>query len=381
MVVSLVLALFPVSGWSEAGAGEKTKQLNALQQRITSVQKSLEDIENKKNSVRADLRDNERLYGEISNTLKRLNDEIGAQEKRLQEVRLQRDRKKQMIVRYRALLVRQIRSAHAMGRQERLKLILNQEDPPKIGRLLAYYNYFSKERVAQIKAFRELLEALQLSEQELLTGTESLIRLQNDEEVEAKSLKASRKARKSLLAKLDKDYRNRNSELIQLKNDERQLQRLIKSVQKAARDVPFEPGTKKSFARLRGRLPWPVRGKLVERFGSRTPSGRLNGVLIRAKDGEPVRAVSDGRVVYADWLVRYGLLLIVDHGKGYMTLYAFNQSLFKSVGDTVRSGDQIATVGRSGGRSVPALYFEVRKNGKPANPMKWCKKVRKGYVG
>lgn len=378
IVFSLVFATLPGSGWGEVETEGKKKQLEALQGRIRSLQSALEDLENKKDSVRAELRDNERLYGNISNALKRLDDDIALQEQRLRKVRQDRDLNQRKINGYKSSLVRQIRATHAMGRQERLQMVLNQEDPSQAFRQLTYHNYFNNARVAEIKAFHAILEQLKTNEQELLAGADRLIRLQKDQEAEAASLEESRKARNLLLAKLDWDYRDRNSELKQLRQDEHQLQSLISSVEKAAEEVPFESGTKKSFSKLQGRLQWPVKGKLVQSYGSRTPSGQSNGVLIRAREGEPVRVISDGRVVYADWLVRYGLLMIVDHGKGFMTLYAFNQSLYKSVGDTVKSGEQIATVGRSGGRSIPALYFEVRRNGKPVNPIEWCKKVDKG---
>ncbi|MCI0654412.1 MAG: peptidoglycan DD-metalloendopeptidase family protein [Methylococcaceae bacterium] len=381
IVFSLVFTGCPESGWSEVETEEKKKQLEVLQGRIRLLQSTLDDLENKKNSVRAELRDNERLYGNIFNALKRVKDDIAAQEQRLQKVRRDRDLSQRKMTGYKSSLVGQIRATHAMGRQERLQMILNQDDPSKAGRQLAYHNYFNNARVAEIKAFHAVLEELKTSEQELLAGTERLIRLQQDKEAEADSLEESRKARNLLLAKLDRDYRDRNSELKLLKQDEHQLQSLIQSVEMAAKEAPYDPGTKQSFLNLQGRLHWPVRGKLVQRYGTKTHWGQSNGVLIRAREGEPVRVISDGRVVYADWLVRYGLLMIVDHGKGFMTLYAFNQSLYKSVGDTVKSGEQIATVGRSGGRSIPALYFEVRKNGRPVNPMKWCKKVAKDDVG
>ena len=381
IVFSLVLTAAPCAAATEVETGEKKKQLEALQERIQSVQRALDDLENKKNSVRAELRENERAYGNISSALKRLNDDIIVQEKRLQDIRRERKSNQRELLRHRSVLVKQIRATYAMGRQERLQLILNQEDPLKVGRLLTYYNYFNNARAEQVTAVQLLLEELRAGETELISGGERLMRLKKDKEAEAQSLDASRKARELLLSKLDRDYHDRNTELKQLKQDERQLQSLIESVEKAAREVPFDPGVQKSFSNLAGRLQWPVEGKLVQGFGSRTPSGKSRGVLIRAREGDPVRAISAGRVVYADWLVRYGLLMIIDHGKGFMTLYAFNQSLYKSVGDTVKPGDQIATVGRSGGRSIPALYFEVRKNGKPVNPLKWCEKVRKGRVG
>ncbi|MCK5122394.1 MAG: peptidoglycan DD-metalloendopeptidase family protein, partial [Methylococcales bacterium] len=144
---------------------------------------------------------------------------------------------------------------------------------------------------------------------------------------------------------------------------------------------PLEEGSVKEFAKLKVKLPWPVKGRLVKKFGAHRSGSRWDGVLIQAKEGANIKVVTRGRVVYADWLRGYGLLTIIDHGKGYMTLYAFNQSLYKSVGDWVDAGAVIATVGQSGGQSSAGLYFGVRRKGKPVDPVKWCRKVRRGKVG
>ncbi|MCI0654804.1 MAG: peptidoglycan DD-metalloendopeptidase family protein [Methylococcaceae bacterium] len=378
IVFSLLFAILAVTGRAEIEPAQKNKQLESLRQRIRALQSGLDDLGNKKHSVRTELRDNERLYGRLSNTLRQLNDEFTAQEKRLRSVRRERDLNQQKILDHKASLVGQIRAAYAMGRQERLQLILNQQDPLKVGRMLAYYGYLNNARVAQVKAFHAILEALRDSEQELLAGNERLRRLQKDQKAKLKSLEISRSDRNVLLAKLDRDYRDRQAELKQLKQDERALQSLIESLQKLVKEAPYDPEPKKSFSNAQKRLQWPVHGNLLQSYGSKTASGRSNGVLIRAREGDPVRAVSDGRVLYADWMVHYGLLIIIDHGRGYMTLYAFNQSLYKSVGEPVTSGEAIATVGHSGGRSIPALYFEVRKNGKPVNPVNWWKNAHNG---
>jgi septal ring factor EnvC (AmiA/AmiB activator) len=372
-------ALCSHSVWG--GPDASRKQLQQLQQRIHAIQQELGGIRDKKDSARSALRENERRQGQMANALKRLNDQIRQQQNKLEQIRLERNRNQERISHYKKSLARQVRSAHAMGRQERLKLLLNQQDPVKAGRLLTYYDYFNNARVEQIRVFDELRQGLQLKEQKALAGSQNLRRFQKQKQTEVELLARSRKARKVLLSGLDSQFQSRNNKLQQLKDDERSVQQLIRSVEQAALDLPFDDGETKSFAVLRGRLPWPVKGQLSERFGSQTAAGRLNGVLITASEGDSVRVVSDGRVVYADWLPRYGLLMIVDHGNGYMTLYAFNQSLYKVVGDRVKAGNQVATVGRSGGRSAPALYFEVRKAGKPLNPQKWCRKSRKGHVG
>jgi murein hydrolase activator len=381
IVCSLIFLLFPGSGFGQDESGHKREQLDNLQQQIQLLQRTLDQLVDKKSSVRAELRENERLYGTVAAALKRLNDQIEGQEKSLRKLRNERDLNQKKSLQLKQSLARQIRAAHAMGRQERLQLILNQQEPVKLERLWTYYSYVARARVDDLNELRATLERLQTSEQELTAAGERLIELKKEKQTEAASLAQSSQERQVLLAKLDREAQEQGSELDRLKQDERRLQNLILAVQNAAKDVQFQPRSNKSFANSRGRLQWPVKGKLVQDFGVATASSQSNGVLIRASEGDPVHAVADGQVIFADWLVRYGLLMIVDHGKGFMTLYAFNQSLYKSVGDTVKSGEQIAAVGRSGGRPIPALYFEVRENGRPINPMHWCIKVHNGKVG
>ena len=377
----VALGLLCVSGQVFANKTTKSGELHEVQARIKAIQKTLGNLELKKNSLTAQFRDSERLYGEISAVLRALKQDMSEQEKQLFDVRRRRDEGKESIRAQKGALIKQIRAAHAMGRQEPVKLVLNQEDPAKVSRLLMYYDYFNGARLAQLNSFATALKALQKSEVELLQRSENLKQLRQGKKVELKSLAETREVRKNLLAKLETEYKDRSSELKRLKTDERRLQKLLRSIARAIDDVPFRSGKSKPFGKLRGKLNWPVKGRLLKRFGNRKVAGRWEGVLIGAKEGTQVRAVSKGRVVYADWLRGYGLLIILDHGKGYMTLYAFNESLYKEVGDKVDAGDAISTVGRSGGRSQPELYFEIRKKGKPVNPVKWCKKVRKGRIG
>ena len=243
------------------------------------------------------------------------------------------------------------------------------------------YEYLSKARLIRLKKIEGNLLALnKLEVQEALEVQELKVILEQ-KQIEQAALGDIKKTRAQLLAKLDKDVRTKKEQLSRLKENEKKMQGLIASLQKAMDDFKFEAVPAKPFAKLRGQLPWPIKGKLRKKFGSKRGESRWDGVLIDAKEGAEIHAVTRGRVVYADWLRGYGLLAIIDHGKGYMTLYAFNQSLFKEVGDWVDAGDVIATVGKSGGRNQPGLYFGIRKKGKPVNPVKWCRKVRKGRVG
>ena len=382
-ITACLITLGAVAVPHEAFAEKRTdsQKLQQVQARIKAVQKTLEGLQLKKSSAMAQLRDSERSYGDISVILAELEKDVGEQEAELADIGMRRDNAKASILEQKVDLVKQIRAAHAMGRQQRVKLFLNQEDPIKLSRLMMYFDYLNGARLSQVNSFENALNILRISETELLQRSESLKRLRKDKQVELESLARQRTVREKLLVKLDSEYKDRSTELHQLRTDEKRLQKLLRSIERAIVDVPFNSGKAQPFGKKRGKLSWPAKGKLLKRFGNRRVSGRWEGVLIGAKEGAQVRAVSQGRVVFADWLRGYGLLIILDHGDGYMTLYAFNESLYKVVGDNVATGDEIATVGHSGGRTQSGLYFEIRKKGKPVNPIKWCRKVRKGHVG
>jgi septal ring factor EnvC (AmiA/AmiB activator) len=189
------------------------------------------------------------------------------------------------------------------------------------------------------------------------------------------ALETSRRERGELLADLNRDIHNTKQRLSQLKEDEQSLQELVKRLRRALAEIPSPRGPGKSFAQLKGRLRLPAEGAIAARFGMPRQVGQLKwqGILIDAPDGADVNAVAAGRVVFADWLRGFGLLLIIDHGDGYMSLYGYNQGLHKNVGDSVKAGELIATVGNSGSHSQSGLYFEIRHQGSPVDPLLWCK--------
>ena len=189
-------------------------------------------------------------------------------------------------------------------------------------------------------------------------------------------MEASRKERKKVVRSLKAEIKSKGQQLDGLLADEQELKSLLQALTEALSDIPAAPGDHKPFAKLKGKLKWPTSGRRLKAYGEsrRIGSLRWQGVVIAGKEGQEVKAVSHGRVAYADWLRGYGLLLIIDHGDGYMTLYGHNQSLFREVGDWVEKGEVIAAVGNSGGIDNHALYFEIRKDGKPTDPIRWCRR-------
>lgn len=376
-----VSSVGPMLAESSFAKDEEAKALAGIRARIEKIKQRLDAMESQKTTLTAQLSNIEQRYGKMARALRRLEHQATEQAKRLAEVKRQRDRSAEAIRQHRNSLSGLVRAAHAMGRQERVKLILNQENPVQASRILAYYNYLNKAKIAQIRKVHKDLKSLELAEMEVQSESGRLEGLLERKKKEQEALEQVRESRIALVRQLDEKIEDRKNRLAILKEDELRLKGLVESIQEVLDDAPFKPGPAKPFKQARGQLPWPVGGVIKERFGEQRAASRSDGVLIAANEGADVHAVSRGRIAYADWFRGYGLLIIIDHGDGYMTLYAFNQSLYKYVDDWVEAGEVIAGVGFSGGRVDPGLYFEIRKHGKPEDPVTWCRKERNGRVG
>jgi septal ring factor EnvC (AmiA/AmiB activator) len=398
--------------WALPARGDTAKapSLVEVQSQIQQVGDDVKSLGAEKSRLLEQLQKLERQYGELANSLRAIKTEIRQQEQALQEVRnksvaTQKDMRSQE-----KELEGLIKSVYAMGGdKEGLKVILNQHNPAVSSRMLVYYDYISKARLQKLQAMAEDFKVLRQLEAQKDTETQLLQVSLEKKQQETEAMQALKKQREALLANIQQDYTSKSVQLAGLMHDEKKLQALVASLQKTddneaheravepervleKREKPTEqpqPPKKSeaspvrepaglSFAELQGKLPWPVQGAITDRFGSRRYETTWDGVVISAREGADIHAVNAGRVVYADWLRGYGLMIIVDHGKGYMSLYAFNQSLHKSVGEHVRAGDTLASVGRSGGRADAALYFGIRKKGRPIDPEQWCRKPAKG---
>ena len=358
----------------------KGKELIQTQTQIKQVVENIEQIKVREGTLIKRLAEIERQYGKLVRS-------VASLQQRIQNTREQLKRLRSEIVVQQAEvreqsqgLAGQIRSAYAMGRQERLKLMLNQQDPVRSSRMMVYYGFLNKARLERLKQVKISLQKLAQLQGRRVVEEEKMLSLLNSSQKEKREIADTIAQRNALLVKLRADVKLKTRELTQLKGSERKLKKLILKLQQAMDDFPHDLEPAQPFAKLKGDLAWPINGKLVNRFGSERADSRWDGVLIDAREGLEIKAVTRGRVVFADWLRGYGLLTILDHGDGYMTLYAFTQSLYKDVGDWVEAGDVIATVGKSGGRNHAGLYFGIRKDGKPVNPVEWCKKARNGRV-
>lgn len=304
--------------------------------------------------------------------LDRLRGERRTREQRRADLALEKQRREAELARERAELAAQIRAAYLIGRDEPLKMFLNQEDPNRAERMFIYYGYFGRARAGQLAAIEANLREIELLDASLETERERILRLEQEQRDEVTRLDKARAERGQVLASLTAEARARNASLQRLQREQAALERLLRELRRAAPQFPTD--SRSPFAGMRGKLAWPTTGRIESRFGERRAGTvKWDGVVIAAPRGTPVRAIYRGRVVYADWLAGLGLLMIIDHGGGYLSLYGHNEQLFRAVGDQVAAGDTIAGIGDSGGRARPGLYFEIRQAAKPLDPAPWFK--------
>jgi len=354
---------------------QKEAELRRLNDRIERVRKSVnKDIE-KRDRLGAQLRDAELGVQDARRRLEELRAQRIAGEARLEELERERARRAGDLAAERGALEGELRVAYVNGREEQLKLLLNQQDPASAGRMLAYYGYFGRARVERIGRIRDQLEHLALVRERIEAESRRLAELEARQEQEVAALREAQDRRTRTVAAIDAQIKSQGGQLKRLQSQARSLEKLIDELRKAlespavAKQAPFEP--------LRGKLPWPVQqGQAIARFGQPRAGGsmRWQGMLIATDRGARVRAPYAGRVAYADWLPGMGLMIVLDHGGGYMSLYGHNEELFRKVGETVAAGDVIGSVGDSGGHDQPALYFEVRRGRQPVDPEIWLKR-------
>lgn len=358
----------------ESQAKHKLVQVRAQIHELAAAQ---QDTNAKRNDALTALRDQELKIAATAKQLRVLDGQIKDRQNKLDDLLKRRAVLDDRLEDQRDALAALLRSAYAMGRGEELKLLLAQDKAADIARMLAYYRYFEHARLGEIDALMKNLDALVTVQNDIETQTAALRKSRADQAEQAGRMDAERAARKRALDQLDATLKDQKSRLAALGRDEKALTDLIAKLQDIFADIPQNLVGAEPFAALRGKLRWPLRGRIAEKFGAGTGGGTASqGVLIAARDGSEVHAVSHGRVAFADWLRGYGLLLIVDHGDGYLSLYGYNETLLKDVGDWVDAGTVIATSGDSGGRPTPGLYFELRYKGKAIDPMAWLQTSR-----
>lgn len=403
-----LLASLSVCAFADDKA-QTQKQLEAARADVAELKKLLEKLQQEKSGVQKDLQRTEKEMGGLEKQVKGLEGELKKSEDELKRLDQEKKKLQQSRLEQQRLIAIQARAAYQSGQQEPLRLLLNQQQPEQFSRTLSYYDYLGKARVEQLDAFNETLRQLANVENDIANQQSLLLEQKSTLDSRRTELAGVRKQRQTALAKLNKEYGAGDRRLKAREQEQAELTRVLKTIEETlarqareaeearrlaaleaqqSRDpnrkpLPLGPTVSSEgasfggpFGKAKGKLPWPVNGRLVARYGSpRAGDARAtwDGVLIGASAGSQVHAVHGGRVVFADWLRGAGLLVILDHGNGYLSLYGHNQSLLKDAGDIVSAGEAIATVGTSGGQDTPALYFAIRQQGRPSDPAKWCR--------
>ena len=347
-------------------------KLEGIQKDISKVQGHLKGSKKKRRHVLTELKTleskigiNSRILNQLTKDAEKIKSQKRVFEKALKNIDSALDKQ-------RDVLSRQMRSAYGMGQQQGIKLLLNQQDIGKIGRTHKYFDYLNNARQKQIDTFLITIQQKQQTEtkfkQALLKQNKLL-----EKRREKKSLRErQRLERKELLTEISDKIKNQQSTLSDLQTSRNKLENVLESLGELLTNIPTENAT--NFKSLKGKLPWPVKGSFLGKFGQSKHHGGLKwkGVLIKAKSGTPVRVISSGQVAFSDWLQGFGFITIINHGGGFMSLYGHNETLLKQSGEWVQAGETIASAGDSGGQKQSGVYFEIRSHGKPVNPDSWC---------
>ncbi len=372
-ILLLLLIALPAVAWSQDDelAKVKEQELEEVRERISALKQSMDKSAGRRDRVTTELQSAEAEISEQRIRLKELERERDYSAKRKDELDGEIEQREAQLAHESEELAEQVRSAYMSGGQERVKLLLNQRDPATIGRLLSYYQYFNDFRADNIQVVTGHIDELALLRSQVAAEEARLAGLASERYAELTELNVAQERRQELLTTLRGRMASEGQEIEQLAAQEKDLARLIDELTSILSDYPIR--SENPFSEHKGELTWPVAGTLIHDFGQPRVSDRLkwNGVVLAAPRGREVRAVYHGRVVFSDWLSGLGLLVIVEHGDGYMTLYGYNETTLKNAGDWVAPGDVIATVGDSGGQTRAALYFEIRRGTQPLNPRQW----------
>jgi murein hydrolase activator len=355
------------------GEARKTEaQLEALKSEIERVTREVSEDEVQKSRLSKELRSAEISVAKAREGLDAVRRQRAATAAQRAELAAEKKQRESDLSRERDALAGQLRAAYLIGREEPLKLLLNQKDPERAGRMFVYYGYFGRARAGQIHQIEDNVQSLAQLDAQLEAQDVKLAELEKAQQAQLADLEEARRHRTVVLASLEAESHTRAENLERLRSQQAGLERLLKELRHALEKAPVEGND--AFARLRGKLAWPVSGRVVARFGETRAGGvKWDGLLVATERGSPVKAISQGRVIYSDWLPGLGLLTIIDHGNGYMSLYGHNERLYKAAGDEVAAGEAIASAGDSGGTPRPELYFEIRKAGRPVDPRPWFK--------
>jgi murein hydrolase activator len=365
-------------------SASQQEELGNLRKRISAMQSEMDKTSESKSEAADALRESERAISNSNRKLSMLAAQQHSADHKLGKLQEQQQKLNTDIAGQQALLGKLLYQQYLGGKQEYLKLLLNNQDPDQVARDLHYYQYIARNRATWLASLRDdlaKLDAIGIAAREQRAELSSL---RSEQAVQKKTLEKEKRARQRMLSKISLQLRQQRREINRLQRDENRLAQLVERITEMLAqpkskslfrndNLPDNRFDGSPFDQLKGKLTLPVRGEITNRFGAPRPESTVKwkGLFLRTSSGQTVKAIAAGQVVFADWLRGFGNLLIIDHGKGYMSLYGNNETLYKEVGDILRGGDTIAAVGNSGGNEDFGLYFELRHKSKPLDPLKW----------
>lgn len=372
-LLGLLVALVVPGALATTDEEKARQRLEALEKDIERISWELSEASTRRSGLQRQLRDAEVEMGRVKKSIAATTQDISAGEAELEALEAQRKNLEKARDEQQGRIKAELRAAWRMGDQGQLKILLNQEDPNTLARAMTYYRYIFVARDQLLEDFRATLDELEQVAARVDATVATLSERRDALEKQRQKLTQAQADREMAVLELNASIDDKGKRLKKLQSDRAELEALLSAIEEAVTNLQV-PDNFQPFAKAKGEMPWPVAGERSNRFGRLRNAAKMRwqGVTIPAGEGTTVQAVHHGRVVFADWLKGYGLLLIIDHGEGYMTLYAHNSSLLREVGEWVSAGTPIAAVGSSGGQDRSALYFEIRRNGKPVDPAKWC---------
>jgi septal ring factor EnvC (AmiA/AmiB activator) len=374
-IIGLTLLFFSLNTVAQTGANNQNsattnQQLTDIQQAINQQKKNLSNTNVKISDLEQQLKTDDIAIGKIAKNLANTTSSLTKTRKKLGQLssekkQLELDKKQQE-----QILAKQLRAAYSTGHHDYIKLILNQENPSSVQRTITHYQYLNAARIKEIDTFKTTISQLNDVTKQYQQQAEQLAQLTKNQSQQKQILELSKTKQKQTLKALNKKALTEQQKLAKLEREESALVTLLKKMAAAAQKVENLVG----LSKLKRKLSWPVKGRIRHSFGS-NKQGYLKwkGVFLSAPIGRQVKTIHNGTILFSDWLKGYGLVTVVDHGDGYMSLYGHNQALLKSVGERVEAGEPIALIGQSGGQAESGLYFEIRQTGKAVNPKLWCK--------
>ncbi len=370
-LISVTFISIKASAAIDADKKSTDQKLSTVQKAISQQKSTIRYYSKARKKLAAKLENDDIAIGKVVKKLRDTQKKLTTTQQKIiqlakEKSQLQRQKKHQE-----KLLAQQLRAAYSNGHHDYLKLILNQEQAAKVQRSITYYQYLNKARIKEIDAFKQILSALLQASTHHQEQVAQLKTLTQQQQKQRQALELTKQKRAKTLIELSKDLLNSQQQLATLKAEEENLVSALKKLATLAKKQISLTGLNK----LKNKLHWPLKGKILHSYGSQKQGYlKWKGVLMSAPIGRQVQSIHNGTVLFANWLKGYGLVTVIDHGNGYMSLYAHAQTLLKNVGDQVETGEPIALVGQSGGKSQPSLYFEIRHRGKAVNPKLWCRR-------